>query len=113
MLLGCRARAGVAGPVWGAGLRLSLVRGQLSRISLGRMQPLGRVRHRNGLNEVCPCCADVPGALGTGCNRARSGSRTCCMPGAWAVQLHRRSYCRDLTIALRAWGVSGTEGDAL
>lgn len=65
MLLGCRARVGVAGPVWGAGLCLSLVRGQLSRISLGRMQPLGRVRHRNGLNEVCPCCADVPGAPGT------------------------------------------------
>lgn len=24
-----------------------------------------------------------------------------------------RSYCRDLTMALRAWGVSGTEGDEL
>lgn len=32
---------------------------------------MGRVRHRNGLSGVCPCCADVPGALGT---RHRRGS---------------------------------------
>lgn len=32
-------------------------------------------------------------------------------PAACRVQgLRHRGYCRDLTIALRTWGVSGTEG---
>lgn len=45
-------------------------------------------------------------------SKAQSGSRICCMLGARAVLLCR-SYCRDLTMALRAWGVSETEEDEL
>lgn len=48
-----------------------------------------------------PCCAHGPGAV-------REGLRLAAGPAAC-----HRSYCRDLTMALRAWGVSGTEGDEL
>ena len=70
-------------------------------LSEGLAVPSGRVRHRNGL---CP----VPASEG-----APFWQQDPPHAGCTAVPLRSRSYCRDLTIALRAWGISGTEGDAL
>lgn len=53
-----------------------------------------------------------PEPRGPANGKAQPGSRICCMLGARAVLLCR-SYCRDLTMALRAWGVSETEEDEL
>lgn len=60
----------------------------------------------------CPCRAHVPGAPGPAREGGSGWRQDLLHAGCSPVRCHR-SYCRDLTMALRAWGVSGTEGDEL
>lgn len=79
--------------------------------SLGRMWLLGRARHRNGLKGTVPAvptCQEPQDPQGRGSGWWQDLLHARCSPGSC-----HRGYCRDFTMALRAWGVSGTEGDEL
>lgn len=86
----------------------SLARGRLSSVTPGQDAAAGEEQAqewaKRGLPLLC-CCARRPRELPAEGLGLAAGPAACRVLGR-----HHWSYCRDLTIALRAWGVSGTEG---